>query len=580
MKKIISILLFIVMLAMYIPAYSAGELTLNTPELVQITDSMTKLISQSIKIDLANCNEYKNKVITIAIIEENKDKTDVKELVDFYQEILPDTATFSKTIPFVGAGGKYLVRVAVSDFNKVLEKYIDIPDVQMINTFVSSFVKGDYTKETLREKILTDGNKLNIDINIFSKLSENVQLQICDAVLTGGKDLFFEDIKRKIDKNTALYSVKDPVDSIVLESIEYYNDAYFTLANEDAYKLFKAADDDFKSDVLTNLRENTYTDFSVYKEDFIKAVDFFDFIKVTLSTQLKAKIDAYNHYLASDVYNTYKGFIESNKNNVAGYLYANLGLCKSMADIAQRFDYVINNYKVLYPPVIVGNGGGGGSSPTGSSGNKQEVAMSQGMNTEEKPIEIDNVSITTSLNDLDSVEWAKEAINYLFNNKIVSGRGNNMYYPDAPVTRAEFVKMLVGAIDLKDAGKSVEFSDVDKTHWAYSYISLGNSNGLISGIGASQFGTDLNITRQDVCTIMYRVVSLKGKMEIVEEIDADFTDMSSVSYYAQNAVKMLSTYKLVNGYPDGSFKPEAAVTRAEAAQLVYSLINYIEGGSL
>ena len=82
------------------------------------------------------------------------------------------------------------------------------------------------------------------------------------------------------------------------------------------------------------------------------------------------------------------------------------------------------------------------------------------------------------------------------------------------------------------------------------------------------------VTREELCTMIYRAMPELFKNNNSETV---FTDDSDISDYSREAVYALFNEKIINGYSDGSFLPKNNSTRAEAAKIVYSTILKSEG---
>ena len=123
---------------------------------------------------------------------------------------------------------------------------------------------------------------------------------------------------------------------------------------------------------------------------------------------------------------------------------------------------------------------------------------------------------TSELPDIEGYEFEAE-VRRLASLGVIAGYPDGTFRPEDPVTRAEFAKMIVVMLGLENAanlmkGQAVSFSDVSANHWASGYIN---------------------------------VAEMKG---------------------------------VVNGYPDGTFKPEASITYAEALKMILTAMGYLEDG--
>ncbi len=97
-----------------------------------------------------------------------------------------------------------------------------------------------------------------------------------------------------------------------------------------------------------------------------------------------------------------------------------------------------------------------------------------------------------------------------------------------------------------------------KGHWAESYVGQLTQRGIIGGFPDGSFKPDDGITRAQFAAIAVKALSLPAASG-----PANFADVSS-SYWANRAIAAVSQAGLVTGFPDGSFKPEDKITRAQA----------------
>ena len=68
-------------------------------------------------------------------------------------------------------------------------------------------------------------------------------------------------------------------------------------------------------------------------------------------------------------------------------------------------------------------------------------------------------------------------------------------------------------------------------------------------------------------------VIISRAYNLTSEDSASFKDESLISDYAKRAVAALANEKIINGFGDGTFRPKAFATRAEAAKILYALIS-------
>lgn len=212
-------------------------------------------------------------------------------------------------------------------------------------------------------------------------------------------------------------------------------------------------------------------------------------------------------------------------------------------------------------PAGGGGGGGGGS-----------FSYNGGASSDEKPeTTVPQPEQEFKFSDVPDNHWAKDMIYYLKDKGILNGINDNEFAPDNFVTREQFIKMLVLALDLKSDVKYVPFSDVDKNAWYYSVICTAYDNGIVKG-AENEAGIGENITRQDVCVMIKRAIDNSDITISAETNNFSFIDNSLINEYAKDSIIALCSYGMVSGYSDGSFKPDNNITRAECSKLIYTLI--------
>jgi hypothetical protein len=175
--------------------------------------------------------------------------------------------------------------------------------------------------------------------------------------------------------------------------------------------------------------------------------------------------------------------------------------------------------------------------------------------------------------DLGDVEWAVNTINSLVRKNIISQAEDKKFNPLDSITREEFVKLLVMAIGEQDESIRSNFTDVPAGHWAEGYIARAKKLGIIYGNDKNEFGLNRNISRQDMATIIFRTLTLLGysvKGDVVQ-----FSDKDEISSYAVEAVSTLSNLGIINGMGNNCFAPLDVATRAQAAQIIFKMMEVI-----
>lgn len=195
----------------------------------------------------------------------------------------------------------------------------------------------------------------------------------------------------------------------------------------------------------------------------------------------------------------------------------------------------------------------------------------------------DNVTITVTFGvahkdmpftDVHSYSWYYDAVQFVYDNDIMNGVSDTSFNPDGTVTRGMIVTML-----WRMAGEPYSFgggfSDVPAGHYCYSAAAWASRNGIVNGMTSTTFAPDSNITREQLVTILYRYAQYLGYSTTGSSLYG-FTDASSVSSYATNAMSWAVKYGIISGVTTTTLVPAGTATRAQAAQMFMSFYDFLD----
>ena len=167
--------------------------------------------------------------------------------------------------------------------------------------------------------------------------------------------------------------------------------------------------------------------------------------------------------------------------------------------------------------------------------------------------------------------WYHDYVYDLVYRGVVNGMTATTYEPEGKLTRAQFVKLLACSLEEAETLKTYEgqhpFTD-SEGHWAEAYIAWAKDKGIVEGVSATEFDPEAPITREQMATIFGRY-ALKQGIELPKSDNAagSFPDADKISEYAREFVELMRIAGILNGYEDGTFRPQGNATRAEAAKL-------------
>jgi len=161
--------------------------------------------------------------------------------------------------------------------------------------------------------------------------------------------------------------------------------------------------------------------------------------------------------------------------------------------------------------------------------------------------------------DLASAPWAQPSVDALLAAGVVGGFPNGTFQPNAPLTRAQFVKMLVLAKGLPLGSGQTAFTDVPPGSWFAPYVSAAVHAQLVYGLSATAFGPNQPVTREEMAVLLARAIGLTGTTPL------RVMDVDQIDAWALPSVEAAVAAGYLHGFPNGTFQPLGPTTRAQAA---------------
>ncbi|HHX54378.1 MAG TPA: hypothetical protein GX704_05645 [Clostridiales bacterium] len=182
-----------------------------------------------------------------------------------------------------------------------------------------------------------------------------------------------------------------------------------------------------------------------------------------------------------------------------------------------------------------------------------------------------------TFSDVSETDWFAGAVAYVAERGIMQGTGDGLFSPNLPVTRGMLVTMLYRLNGSPEVTADLPFADVDPDSWYYAAIRWAYENGIILGISDTEFGAGLDITREQLVTILYRYALKRG---LVGEYDVtldDFADKDQISPWAAEAMLWAKAEGIISGVTADTLDPQGAATRAQVAAIFQRFMEKITG---
>ena len=173
--------------------------------------------------------------------------------------------------------------------------------------------------------------------------------------------------------------------------------------------------------------------------------------------------------------------------------------------------------------------------------------------------------------DVPSTAWYAEEVAKAAENGYVRGMGDNLFFPEAEMTRAQFAQVLYNmagepAWNADNIGAyPTQFSDVDGLAWYAKAVSWATEAGIVNGTSATSFDPEGKISREQIATMLYRYAG-KGARADLSALDA-FVDGAQVSDWAKNAMAWAVEEGYMNGKGANDLDPQGTALRCEIAAL-------------
>lgn len=141
---------------------------------------------------------------------------------------------------------------------------------------------------------------------------------------------------------------------------------------------------------------------------------------------------------------------------------------------------------------------------------------------------------------------------------------NGAYFPDRPITRAEFAALINRSFKLQNAA-AIQFADIDETHWAYRDIAIAVQKDYIHGYADNTVRPNQPVTREEAAVMVAKL--LQPETTDLNDL-APFKDSAAISSWSRSAVQTLVSKSIIAGSPEGLIVPQGKLTRAEAVTLL------------
>ena len=167
--------------------------------------------------------------------------------------------------------------------------------------------------------------------------------------------------------------------------------------------------------------------------------------------------------------------------------------------------------------------------------------------------------------------WYYDAVEYVYNHKLMNGTKTDVFAPERTLTRAMLVTILYRMAGEPEVTIDNPFADVPAGQWYTEAVLWGYENNIVKGLKADKFGPDSDVTREQMVTFLYRYAAYAGYDMTVKADLSAYQDADTVSGYAVDAFAWAIGRGIVNGVTKDTLKPLGTATRAQVAKVIMAL---------
>ena len=169
--------------------------------------------------------------------------------------------------------------------------------------------------------------------------------------------------------------------------------------------------------------------------------------------------------------------------------------------------------------------------------------------------------------DIPANHWAVAAIQYVYDNGLMTGVSNTEFAPEQTTTRAMIVSMLARLENVTSA-ESAGFVDVSDGDWYATAVNWEATEGIVSGTGEGDFSPNAAITREQLAAMLMNYAVYKGEDVSARADLSAYSDAAAISSWANDVMQWAVAEGLISGMTTDTLQPQGSATRAQVAAIL------------
>ncbi|MCI8971692.1 MAG: S-layer homology domain-containing protein, partial [Oscillibacter sp.] len=161
-----------------------------------------------------------------------------------------------------------------------------------------------------------------------------------------------------------------------------------------------------------------------------------------------------------------------------------------------------------------------------------------------------------------AAEWMTPYLEQVQDWGVMRGDSSGNLHEDRSITRAEFVTLVNRAFGYTEQSPANPFTDVNPNDWFAEDISIALQAGYFNGTSPTTAAPYSLVTREQAAVLLGRCLRFQG---VPNAANSSFTDMHAIGGWSRGMVQEAAELGIIQGYADGSFKPDRPITRGQMA---------------
>lgn len=189
----------------------------------------------------------------------------------------------------------------------------------------------------------------------------------------------------------------------------------------------------------------------------------------------------------------------------------------------------------------------------------------------------ETAKLTMNFIDVNESHWFYEAVKFVYEAGLMNGEGENTFNPQGNLNRAMLVTILYRLENTPEVTEANQFSDVSAGQWYTEAVIWASVNGIVNGYEDGTFAPTNNVTREEMAAMLMRYAEYKGIDVTATKDISGYNDAAKVSAWAQQNMAWSNSAGLIQGDENNNLNPQGKATRAEAATILMRLVKNVIG---